>query len=179
MFGLADNDIVGATSDTGRPIPDGDVSMRAAKVARFACLALGLLAVPVHGVVAALSLVAVIVAYNRTKRPLLMGLCRGLNVVLGVPAAIPPIAACAVSAAVAAWAGYIAAVTQYSKGEEHDPAKRRRVGLLVGGIVYLQLAALGACALTSHGLWPFLAAGIALLVVHKVFLRLFPNVSAS
>ena len=179
MFGLADNDIVGAASDKGRPIPDGEVSMQAAKVARLACLALGLLAVPACGAVAALALVAVIVAYNRTKLPALMGLCRGLNVVVGVLAAVSPISVCAVSAAVAAWTGYIAGVTQYSKGEERDPAKRRRVGLLVGGIVYLQLAALGACALANHGLWPFFAVGVALLVVHKVCLRLFPKVSAS
>ena len=36
MFGLADNDIVGATTDKGRPIPGGQISMRAARIARAA-----------------------------------------------------------------------------------------------------------------------------------------------
>ena len=41
MFGLVDNDIVGAATDGGRPIPDGQISIRAARIARAVCLALG------------------------------------------------------------------------------------------------------------------------------------------
>ena len=38
MFGLADNDIVGAKADKGRPIPEGQIPMWAAQVARGICL---------------------------------------------------------------------------------------------------------------------------------------------
>ena len=181
MFGLADNDIVGAARDAGRPIPDGAISPRAAKVARGACLAgaaaLGAAARLPCGwwaVTALLALAALV--YNRRKQPAAMGLCRGLDVLCGaavVPAAGPwpgiwPLGLAAV------WAVYIAAVTKYSEGEESDPARRRRVGLLIGGIVYLQLLALLPFRST-----PLLIAGAALLVVLRVFRQVLPGVSAS
>ena len=77
---------------------------------------------------------------------------------------------------------YIWAVTWYSKGEENDPAKKRRVGLLVGGIVYLQLTAL---ILLTHefpqvaAMRPLLVAGAVLLVLLRLFKKAFPEVSAS
>ena len=212
LFGLADNDIVGAATDKGRPIPDGEVSMRAAKVARGLCLVLGVAALasaaffvsPKEGrayslmfaicqVLVALALVAAIVAYNRTKRPLLMGLCRGINVVLGATAICPllmwvraivraPLQVCTVAAAAAMWTIYIAAVTKYSEGEESDPARRRRVGMLVGGIVYLQLAALIVLTLVSprpEALRPLLVPGAVLLVLLRAFRFAWPRVSAS
>ena len=37
-FGLADNDIVGAKTDRNRPIPDGEISLGAARIARALCL---------------------------------------------------------------------------------------------------------------------------------------------
>ena len=141
----------------------------------------------------ALALVVAILAYNRTKRPLLMGLCRGINVGLGAAALFPllmwilvfvraPLHACSVAAVVVVWTVYIAAVTKYSEGEELDPARRRRVGMLVGGIVYLQLAVLIALALLfpqSGALKPLLLAGAAMLVLLRLFKSIFPKVSAS
>lgn len=212
MFGLVDNDIVGAATDKGRPIPDGEISMRDAKIARGLCLALGIAAAAsaacyvVDGVsygveyavmfaicqiVAALALVAAIVAYNRTKRPVLMGLCRGLNVVLGAASVapfllwlrlfvrVPPLHSCAVALVVAAWVVYVAAVTQYSSGEERDPERRRKVGRLVGGLVYMQLVALIAFTIFDPTLKPLLVAGAVLLVLLRVVCRAFPKVSAS
>ena len=206
LFGLADNDIVGAATDGDRPLPRGEIAMRAAKCARFLCLAAGLalvaaiaalplstgLAMPtaVSGLAMAAALAAAVVAYNRTKRPLLMGACRGLNVLLGVSAALPailwprllvraPLRACVVAAVVAAWVAYVAAVTKYSEGEETDPARKRRVGMLVGGIVYLQLVALTAFTLGNPVLKPLLVAGAAMLVLLRISKLALPKVSAS
>ena len=205
LFGLADNDIVGAATDEGRPIPDGEITLHAARAARATCLALGSLPLaaigvqPFAGVTAAfetlvaLVLVAVIVAYNRTKRPLLMGLCRGLNVVLGVSAIVPPLfwprmlwraplSACVTAAVVAVWTAYIAAVTRYSEGEDRDPSRRRRVGRLIGAIPMLQIAALAAFAVRlspSLYIWGFFTASVLLWIAVLLARRFLPAVRAS
>ena len=208
LFGLVDNDIVGAATDRGRPIPDGEISMRAARNARCICLALGLVPfaaaglrpsfdfaalVAVSGFAVALVLAKAIASYNRTKHPSMMGLCRALNVVLGVSAVVPPLMwprlavraplrACAVAAAVLLWFAYIAAVTKYSEGEEADPGRRRRVGMLVGGIVYLQISALAALALAFPGVVAvrrLLVAAAAMLVALRILRTALPRVSAS
>lgn len=195
MFGLADNDIVGAKHDTGRPIPDGDISMGAARIARGLCL----LAVMVVGALAnlpsawwnaSLLLAAAVVAYNRAKWPLLMGLCRGLNALCGVAALmvscefrndIPGgtfedalVSAVCWVPIVLVWGVYISLVTRYSAGEEADPAKKRRVGMLIGAVIYLQLT-----ALLLFRVDPLLLSGAALLILLRLSKRLLPEVSAS
>lgn len=114
-----------------------------------------------------------------------MGVCRALNLGCGVVAANtvcwmdaallqgPAAAACAV------WFLYIWAVTKYSEGEDLDPEKKRRVGMLVGGIVYLQLLALMYLALRAECNMPLLLAGAALLAVLRLMKVLLPKVSAS
>lgn len=206
LFGLVDNDIVGAATDSGRPIPYGEISLGAAKTARALCLAAGLLsaaaigALPLsHGlaiptVASALvvfaALVAAIVSYNRTKRPLLMGLCRGLNVLMGVTMFVQllflprmlaraPLRMCAIAAVVAVWTLYIAAVTKYSEGEEDDPDRKRRVGACIGGIVYLQLVVLIVSALVHPAVNPLLLAGAVLLLLLRLVKQSLPKVSAS
>lgn len=197
MFGLADNDIVGAGTDEGRPIPDGQISMRAARIARAVCLvaaiAVGLAPDPVAlrplpwmWWPAAFALLCATVVYNRMKNWVLMGLCRGLNVVCGGMAAYGELtryAECGdaqivvdswpLAAVAAVWTIYIAAVTKYSEGEETDAAKKRRVGFLVGAIVYLQIIALLAF---QSGI--VVLAGV-LLAVMRLMKRLLPGVSAS
>lgn len=194
LFGLADNDLVGAKTDgPERPIPAGEISPGAARIARglclFAALAAGALAnLPPAWWVAALLLTVAVVAYNRTKSSVLMGLCRGLNVVCGAAAVAVGPAGCvpragwfALAAAALVWTSYIAIVTRYSEGEGTDPEKRARVGFLIGAIVYLQLGVL----LAAYELAPSLAtrnlllAGAALLVVLRLLKRLLPRVSAS
>jgi len=182
LFGLADNDLVGADADRDRPIPEGLISLRAARVARGLCL----LAALVVGAVANLPpdwwivtavLVGAVVVYNRTKWCLVMGLCRGLNVAGGA-AALSTVAVdrCRwlplVLAAV--WTLYIAGVTKYSEGEAEDPAKRCRVGWLIGALVYLQLA-----ALIVFGIRPLLVAGAVLLVLLRFLKHRLPGVRAS
>ena len=191
MFGLADNDIVGAKTDEGRPIPDGQISLRAARIARALCvigaIAVGLAPDPVAlrplpwmWWPAAFALVCLIVVYNRTKNWALMGFCRGLNVACGAVAVLPSLDATGMSrplwiamGVALVWTVYIAAVTKYSEGEEMDVAKKRRVGFLVGAIVYLQIIAL-LCF--QSGI--VVLVGV-LLVMMRVMKRFLPEVSAS
>ena len=206
LCGLVDNDIVGAPTDSGRPIPDGEVSMRAARIARAACLVLGLLPVAAFGLstcgasvlgavscfALALLLLLSITAYNRSKRPSLMGLCRGLNVALGVASVAPPLLwpalarraplqACFAAVVAAVWTAYIAAVTKYSEGEELDAGRRRRVGLLIEAVVHLQMLVLVMFTLLwpSHSTRMLLVAGAGMLVLLRATKKAFPKVSAS
>ena len=193
MFGLADNDIVGAETDEGRPIPDGQISLHAARIARAACvigaIAVGLAPDPVAlkplpwmWWPVAFALLLSVVVYNRTKSWALMGICRGLNVACGGAVAIG--ASCLsdqeiaspllwLGVCVAVWTVYIAAVTKYSEGEEMNAAKKRRVGFLVGAIIYLQIIAL-LCF--QSGI--VVLVGV-LLVMMRLMKRFLPEVSAS
>jgi len=193
MFGLADNDIVGAKKDEDRPIPDGEISLAAARIARGLCLIAALIGASLANLppmwwMTAFALAVAIVIYNRTKLPALMGVCRGLNVLCGGEAvglfltsgedAASPlwVALCA-----GIWTLYITAVTNYSEGEETDPTKKQFVGVLIGAIIYLQLGAL----LLAYELSPtivtrnLLLAGAGLLVLLRLMKRLLPGVSAS
>ena len=190
MFGLADNDIVGAKGDSGRPIPDGEITLGAARLARGLCLFAALVvaligSLPRFWWPVALALVLSIVVYNRTKWSVFMGLCRALNVVCGVACVkiaftqgderlVYPVAVVA-----GLWFLYIWAVTKYSEGEEKNPGKKRLVGMFVGGIVYLQLLVLIVITMRDAGAMPLLVAGAVLLVLLRLFKRALPKVSAS
>ena len=193
LFGLVDNDIVGAKTDKGRPIPNGEISLGVACLARFLCLAAAIgiaLGFRLPGLwwPMAFSLLVSVVLYNRTKWSFLMGVCRALNLGCGVVAANtvysmdaalllePAAVACVI------WLAYIWAVTWYSTGEENDPEKKRRVGALVGGIVYLQLTALLVLALAFPqvaAMRPLLIAGAVMLILLRLFKTVLPKVSAS
>lgn len=191
MFGLIDNDIVGANSDIGRPIADREISLNVARTVRFVILlavliVAGLVGLPVDWYWAVFVLIIAILVYNRTKSALLMGCCRGLNVGCGF--------AVGSGAAESVWldwrllvpfavAGiftlYIAAVTKYSEGEEHDPVRKVRVGMLIGAHVYLQLLTLIVFALLVPSTVPLMVAGAILLVVLRILKHTMPGVSAS
>ena len=192
MFGLAQNDIMGAKSDKGRPIPDGEISMDSALAAATACIGGALFCAYMGGLFAgglsrsdswlryASSLLVSITLYNQFKKWWLMGACRGLNVMLGA-AAVGGVGMRPMLVAVLWWL-YISLVTLYSEGEEADPGKKRRVGMLVGGIVYLQLAALIALTLAFPqvaAVRTLLIAGAGMLILMRFFKRIFPEVSAS
>ena len=186
MFGLADNDIVGAATDADRPIPEGCISFRAARIARGLCLFGAMIAGAVANLppawwIAAFALAVTVVVYNRTKWCFAMGLCRGLNVACGGAVFCVSLTSgqetaflVLLSACIALWTLYIAVVTKYSEGEDLDPEKKRRVGFLIGAIVYLQLIALIVLYVR-----PLLIAGAVLLVVLRLMKRLLPEVSAS
>ena len=198
LFGLVQNDILGAKTDVGRPIPEGLVSRNAARTACAVCWwCAGLCCLrPGVGLPLALgvwffAMTVLVSAYNATKNPLLMGLCRGVNVLLGAlsvvcacnlwnTAHIVPVAWASLGCA-AVWTAYIAGVTKYSEGEETDPARKARVGFLIGALVYLQLGALLFFYVVhptaySRGL---LVAGAVLLLVLRLMKRTLPKVSAS
>ena len=186
MFGLVDNDIVGAKGDRGRPIPDGEISIGAARIARGLCLFAALIVGAAANLqsdwwIVSFLLAMSVVVYNRTKLSLFMGLCRGLNVLSGAVV----VGMCGIELAALAlvaplvWTLYITVVTWYSTGEENDPDKKRRVGLLVGGIVYLQLAALIYLTMKGASVMPLLVTGAVLLVLLRLMRRVLPRVSAS
>lgn len=169
MFGLADNDVVGAPEDAQRsphrPIPSGAISMRAAKSARAICLALAALigacaSLPLVWWAMALLLVGAICLYNRVKGSLLMGACRGLSMIAGGAALyVPGLARCstimhpgdpgvmffaacaALILAAGGWMLYIAAVTKLSEGEETESEGLGNRRYLLGLAAFAPLAA--------------------------------------
>jgi len=203
LFGLADNDIVGAKKDgSERPIPAGEISLRAARLARGLCLFLAMIVGAVADLpslwwIVAFVLTLVMVVYNRTKWSVAMGLCRGLNVACGVAALVVSeahrndipvgtmedlhVALIFWLPVVVFWWFYITIVTKFSEGEEQDPAKRRCVGFLIGVLVYLQLGALLLFYLKSPclALRNLLLVGAGLLILLRLMKRIFPRVSAS
>ena len=188
LFGLADNDVVGAKTDGAeRPIPAGEVTLAAARLARGICLGL----VPILGAAANLRpewwiamglLIVSIVVYNRTKNCVLMGLCRGFNFLCGAVAAVPVLGggrlsvrdACLVGGLFLLWTGFIAAVTKFSEGEEMDDRRRKAVGVLIGSLIYLQLLVMLVFPVKA-----FLVVGAFLLLVLRLSKRYLPEVSAS
>ena len=107
MYGLADNDLVGASTDAvnapERPLPRGEISRGAATAAMFVCLLAACLLpnwvlrfvrpgaqMPLAWNVAMIVLMSCVYLYNRLKRAWLMGACRGLSVICGGMAAWVP-----------------------------------------------------------------------------------------
>jgi len=156
MAGLADNDLVGAATDSprDRPIPAGRLTVRAVRAARLLCVmaaaAVGAAArlPPVWWAVAA-ALVALIAFYNRAKDRFLfvgrfaMGACRGVALLSGAaavsaapfvgppaPFPVPPLPL-ALAMAFLSWTIYIAAVTRLGEDEERasGPAGFSRLAL--------------------------------------------------
>ena len=183
LAGLADNDIVGAQTDFGRPIPDGEITLNEARVARGMMFLLALAMGVIGGLsvfwwctVAVLSLL--ILAYNRFKHPILMGLCRGVNLLSGVTAlgVLPKFNAIILFAI---WTLYITAVTKYSVGEELSKSKKERVGVLIGAIIYLQILALMVFALMDESISRLLIAGAMMLFLSRILKTTMKGVSAS
>lgn len=191
LFGLAQNDILGAKTDAGRPIPEGKISLRAAKDAAACCwigaavlaTVLGASGMPFSAWIYIGVMTVLISAYNVTKRPILMGLCRGCGVLFGAAWAGIPSAGWILPVVLAAvWTAYIAGVTKYSEGEELDEGRRRTVGFLIGALVYLQLITLIILYLIRPecpALRLALLTGAALLVLLRLLKHALPEVSAS
>ena len=136
-----------------RPIPSGRVTPTAAGVWGGLLLALGIAAASRatrDAMLVAAAIAALVILYNAWGKrtiagPLNMGLCRALNLLLGV-AAVPP-------ALERAWPlaaiplVYIAAVTAVSRGEVHGGGQR--VGLLALISLSFVLAALAAVTISG------------------------------
>lgn len=154
-----------------RPIPSGRASAGSAAVLGGLLLVLGVIAAffanPAAGQIA-LTIATLVLLYDAwgKHRPLLgpvnMGLCRGLNLTLGV-AAVP-------AALVAGWAVallpvvYIAAVTALSRGEVLGGTRGVAGFALISlSLVLSVLFGLGAVALSGTGLAMTAALGLTVL----------------
>jgi 4-hydroxybenzoate polyprenyltransferase len=165
--GVVLNDVfdrdVDRTERPERPIPSGRVSVAAAATLGLALLALGVfaasLATSASGLVAAATAGCVLLYDAWGKRqgllgPVNMGMCRGLNLLLGVSAA-PAVLSEAWPLSLLPLI-YIAAVTAVSRGEVHGG--RREIAAIALISLSLVLAALGALAVgRGDGSW----AGVA------------------
>lgn len=163
MFGLADNDIVGAEEDRTqapkRPIPTGAITVSQACVARAVCLAAAVVVavscrLPIHWWGAAAFLLGSILLYNRQKNrwPLFglvaMGLCRGFSLLAGAAAMRPfapdhrILASPAVWLAVLGWTAYISAVTWLASDEHVADQPLSAMRFLPGLTVFIPLTAM-------------------------------------
>ena len=133
--GVVFNDVFDAELDRlerpERPIPKGIVTLREATVLGLVLLLLGIIAAAIVSVLSGLLALAIAIAalvYNKWSKhqfiagPLNMGLCRGLNLLLGM-SLLP--------AAVFSWwvlafipIIYIAAITMISRGEVHGGSRK-------------------------------------------------------
>lgn len=158
--GVVLNDVFDAALDARerpeRPIPDGRVTRAGAAVLGGGLLAVGVLAaglVSAASLAVALGIAAAVLLYDAWAKhqnlagPLMMGTCRGLNLLLGVsaaPAALGqfwPLALVPVA--------YIAAITAVSRGEVHGGGGR--TGWLAVGLIGAVLAAVAALGIARGG----------------------------
>lgn len=193
LFGLVDNDIVGAGSDENRPIADGEISLGAARVVRGAFWAAALATgcffkLPAPWWVVSSILLVSIVSYNRSKRSLIMGLCRALNVLSGTAALVNGFCRDGSNLFVLAgivssvWLIYVSFLTHYASDENRIPSKKPFVRLLIAMIVYLQLLTLVAFAVAfplTEPIRHMLFAGAGLLIVLRVLKLAMRDVSAT
>jgi 4-hydroxybenzoate polyprenyltransferase len=150
-----------------RPIPSGRVSPAAAACLGAGCLGLGVLAAfrvnPTAGMLAAAIAVSVL-AYDAWGKhyallgPANMGLCRGLNLMLGMAAAPESLSG-------HWWLGglsflYICGVTALSRGEVHGG--KRPVAIFSLTAIGTVLAGVGAVAVLSgeHTIWALALAAV-------------------
>ena len=153
-----------------RPIPSGRVSTTAAAGLGSGLLAAGILAAtratPVAGIVAGATAACVLLYDAWGKRqgllgPVNMGLCRALNLLLGIAAA-PEMLTGAWPLALLPLV-YVAAVTAVSRGEVHGGRRRVTAYALIS--LSLVLVALAAVALGRGGVSAAGATGVAFTLV--------------
>jgi 4-hydroxybenzoate polyprenyltransferase len=171
--GMALNDFFDREEDARdrpeRPIPSGRISARAAALFGFGLMAAGVLAAiqsgPASATVGAALALAILIYDGGAKRtfvgPLVMGLCRVLNVVLGLTAVtrasaltvLPPVAVILPIAL----GLYTMLLTALAAGEVRASSPRRRRGLVTAlaalGVLYtLALSATSEAVLEGPGL---------------------------
>jgi 4-hydroxybenzoate polyprenyltransferase len=178
LSGMVLNDVFDAEVDAreqpGRPIPSGRISWRAAAAVGSAMLASGVLvawfasttAGNIRSGVIATLLAACIVLYDRIVKstpmaPLVMGACRGLNVLLGM--SLAPLAAEAASpkvewGSVASWmfamgvGVYVVGVTVFSRTDARSSSRGRLIAGL--SIVLAGMTLLAVTPIASSNMPP-------------------------
>jgi len=155
-----------------RPLPSGAITTHRARRLFFLIMILALVLSfvgrPQAGVVG-LFLAVSIMLYNLVGKripvfgPLNMGVCRGLNLLLGAAAADVPLFSLKPWIAAGVLTAYVSAVSQYARHETEDPARPARVGALLRVLLILQAvfaAVSGAdgaawtAAIVLTALWP-------------------------
>jgi len=132
--GVVFNDVFDAELDKierpERPIPSGVISKGEASLLGIILFAIGIIAAAIVSVLSGLIAVSIIIAalvydkwskHNGFAGPFNMGLCRGLNLLLGISIVIPAISAWWFVAIIPII--YIAAITMISRGEVHGGSK--------------------------------------------------------
>lgn len=144
--GIALNDICDArrdrTSRPGRPIPSGRIPPAHAALLVFVLLCAGLLAAALRGkdtFMMAMCLVGSIVLYNVVLKkthaaPTIMGLCRALNLALGMVVVDGLSPSWHLVVAVGLMWLYVASLTWFARTEER-PGHRGRLALALAGLV--------------------------------------------
>lgn len=178
--GIILNDVFDAELDAKerpeRPIPSGLISKQAATIFGGMCFFIGIFAAGLYSTEAQYLAVAIMVScliYDKFLKhsaifgPLNMGLCRGLNLLLGVsilPASIQEWWYLAIIPII-----YIAAITMVSRGEVHGGSKK---ALYFAALLYgLVIASVLYVAFTNNNL-PFSIAFLALFAF-MIFRPLF------
>ena len=174
--GVVFNDVFDADLDAverpERPIPSGRVSRGQASALGVGLLLLGIVTAFVCGETSgwlALLVAGLAVLYDRFGKhqslfgPINMGLCRGVNLLLGVSAAGP------VAVAQLWWLGmvpviYIAAITMISRDEVHGGKQRT---LYFAGFLYLLVS---ACQLVMASRAHTLSITTAFILLHLVLI---------
>lgn len=160
--GVVFNDVFDAALDKierrERPIPKGTVTITEAAILGSALLLAGIITAAFVSKLSCLLAVSIAIAaliYNKWSKhhvwagPLNMGLCRGLNLLLGISAVISSISEWWFLAIVPVI--YIAAITMISRGEVHGGSKRT---LYVAGLLYcIVIAAILLLSYTKEKLW--------------------------
>lgn len=154
--GVVFNDVFDAALDKierpERPIPKGTVTITEAAILGSALLLAGIITAAFVSKLSCLLAVSIAIAaliYNKWSKhhawagPLNMGLCRGLNLLLGISVVISSISEWWFLAIVPVI--YIAAITMISRGEVHGGSKKT---LYAAGLLYCVVIA--AILLLSH-----------------------------
>ncbi len=160
--GVVFNDVFDAALDKierpERPIPKGIVTITEAAILGSALLLAGMITAAFVSKLSCLLAVSISIAaliYNKWSKhhvwagPLNMGLCRGLNLLLGISIVISSISEWWFLAIIPVI--YIAAITMISRGEVHGGSKRT---LYVAGLLYcIVIAAILLLSHTKGMLW--------------------------
>lgn len=189
-FGLVLNDLGDIETDRrerpARPLPSGRISKSHAVFAAAALLVAGLGAARIAGnepFRISLILVFLIAAYNQTLKkdriggPVAMGLCRALDVMLGVSLAQPGVWSAAAWIPPAAIGLYIVGVSVLARREMEPGAKFGPpvIGRLIGFLLPIQAV---FCALSGSGWTGWICAG-GLIVLWPAHAKLGRKIHAS
>lgn len=160
--GVVFNDVCDAELDKierpERPIPKGIISKREASLLGIFLFLLGIIAASIVSELSGLLALSITIAsltydkwskHNAFAGPLNMGLCRGLNLLLGISIIIPSVASWWFLALIPIV--YIAAITMVSRGEVHGGNKSTLY--FAGTLYFLVIISIFFLSFSKNLLW--------------------------